>query len=205
VKHITGQVSLIGTWYWAHKYASIVTSPVSTSLMLDSVKRFLGRVYLIPVSVESLTHLTLSDRLIGSHLVFLLFILPPARSRLPTLLIEHMTTSTSINATSLLQRRTCGLLISDRNFVEHRTPGLLGSASIRVLLPAKASTQPPRVVSEMFTGVHGTAMQLPTRYPIYSCSLRVLTPAPGRGQIPSVFESEWRSSCQNQQGMSGIV
>jgi hypothetical protein len=174
--------------------------------MLDSVKRFLGRVYLIPVSVESLTHLTLSNRLIGSHLVFLLFILPPAMSRLPTLLMEHMTIITSINATSLLQRRTCELLISDRNLVKHLTAGLLGSASIRVLLSAKAPTQPPRVVSGMFTGVRGTAMQLPTRYSIYSCSLRVLTPASGRGQMPSVFKSEWRSSCQtHQQGMSGIV
>jgi hypothetical protein len=157
--------------------------------MLDSVKQFFGRVYLVPVSVESLTHLTLSNRLIGSHLMFLLFILPPARSRLPTLLIEHMTIITSINATLLLQRRTCELLISDRNLVKHRTAGLLGSASIRVLLFAKAAPQPPPVISEMFTGVRGTAMQLPTRYPIYSCSLRVLTPTPGRGQIPSVSKS----------------
>jgi hypothetical protein len=79
--------------------------------MLDSVKRFLGRVYLIPVSVESLTHLTLSNRLTGDHLVFLLFILPPARFRLPTLLIKHTTIITSMDATPFLERRNCTLLL----------------------------------------------------------------------------------------------
>jgi hypothetical protein len=79
--------------------------------MLDSVKRFLGRVYLIPVSVESLTHLTLSNRLTGDHLVFLLFILPPARFRFPTLLIKHMTIITSMDAALFLERRNCKSLL----------------------------------------------------------------------------------------------
>jgi hypothetical protein len=105
VKHVTGKVDkshLLGNGT-RRQVPLHCDLPVSTSSMLDS--RFLGRVYLIPVSVKSLTHLTLSNRLIGAHLVFLLFILPPARSRLPPLQMEHMTI-----ITSLLQRRTSELL-----------------------------------------------------------------------------------------------
>jgi hypothetical protein len=62
----------------------------------------------IPVSVEPLTHLTLSNGLTGHHL----FILQPARFRLPTLLMEHIIIIIiiiSMDAISILQRRTCKL------------------------------------------------------------------------------------------------
>jgi hypothetical protein len=107
------------------------------------------------------------------------------------LLIEHMPIITSMDATPLLERRNRELLcISGQMLINHWIVGLIGSASMRVLLAGKAHTQPPRVVSAMFTGARGTAMQLATRYPIDSCSLRVLTPAAGRNQIPSVSKPE---------------
>jgi hypothetical protein len=68
---------------------------------MDMLGRIFGRVYLIPISVESLTYLTLSNRLAGHHLLFL----PPARSLLPTLLTEHLTIITSMDTAPLLKRR----------------------------------------------------------------------------------------------------
>jgi hypothetical protein len=151
--------------------------------MLDSVKRFLGRVYLIPVSVESLTHLTLSNRLTGDHLVFLLFILPPARFRLPTLLIKHTTIITSMDATPFLERRNCTLLLYIRpNFHKALYCSLCSDASTII-------RQCP-YYPNAFISVRGNAMQVPMRYPVGPCSLRVLTSASGRGQIPSVSKPE---------------